>query len=477
MSPAGSSTANGQARDPQTRGLQTKGLKTGGLIIAAPTSGAGKTTIAIGLMAALRRAGCRVAPAKVGPDYIDPRFHDHATGRTSVNLDGWAMRDGTRDRLITALSDEADLIVVEGVMGLFDGAPTAVTDTGDSGSNDSGSNDSGSTGDLAARTGWPVILVVDAARQAQSVAALVHGFRTYSTDIDVAGVILNNVGSDRHAAILSEALAGINCPVFGSVPRQAAIARPSRHLGLKQAVEHPDMAAYLEDLADLVERHVDLEAVRSIARPADIPADGQASPALPPLAQRIAIAQDVAFGFSYPHVLDGWRAAGAELSFFSPLRDEAPDPHAGAVFLPGGYPELHAARLSEANRFRDGMRAAAGRGTWIYGECGGFMTLGEAIVDAEGTAHPMLDLLPLVTRFDRRKLHLGYRAIVTRAETPLGPAGTALRGHEFHYSVIGSEGKADRPFNAADARGADLGPLGLARDRVFGSYMHLIDLG
>lgn len=444
------------------------------LIVAAPTSGAGKTTIAIGLMAALRRAGSRVAPAKVGPDYIDPRFHDHATDRSSVNLDGWAMRGGTRDRLISALSEDADLIVVEGVMGLFDGAPLGMLEAG---SFDSGPFDSGSTADLAARTGWPVVLVVDSGRQAQSVAALVHGFRSYRADIEVAGVILNGVGSDRHAAILREALDGIGCPVFGSVPRRANIARPSRHLGLEQAAEHPDMAAYLDSLADLVERHVDLDAIRSIARPTSLSGDGAVAPALPPLAQTIAIARDVAFGFSYPHVLDGWRAAGAEVSFFSPLGDEAPDPKAGAVFLPGGYPELHAGPLSAANRFRDGMRAAAGRGAWIYGECGGFMTLGEAIVDADGTSHPMLDLLPLVTRFDRRKLHLGYRAIVTRTETPLGPAGTALRGHEFHYSVIGDEGAADRPFSAADARGTDLGPLGLARDRVFGSYMHLIDLG
>lgn len=440
-----------------------------GLIVAAPTSGAGKTTLAIGLMAALRRSGCRVSPAKVGPDYIDPRFHDHATGRISVNLDGWAMREGTRNRLISTLSEEADLIVVEGVMGLFDGAP--------SGAQQSDSFDSGSTADLVARTGWPVVLVVDAGRQAQSVAALVHGFRSYRADIEVAGVILNSVGSDRHATILREALAGIGCPVFGSVPRQSNIARPSRHLGLEQAAEHPDMAVYLESLADLVERTVDLDAVRSIARPTDIVRDGTADPALPPLAQTIAIARDVAFGFSYPHVLDGWRAAGAELSFFSPLRDEGPDPRAGAVFLPGGYPELHAGRLSGASQFRDDMRAAAGRGAWIYGECGGFMTLGEAIVDADGTSHPMLDLLSLVTRFDRRKLHLGYRAIVTRTATPLGPAGAALRGHEFHYSVIGDQGAGDRPFDATDARGAELGTLGLARDRVFGSYMHLIDRG
>jgi len=432
-----------------------------GLIVAAPSSGAGKTTITIGLMAAFRRSGLRVTPAKVGPDYIDPRYHDRATGRASVNLDGWAMRAETLDGLIAGLGSDADLILVEGVMGLFDGAPRP------------GALDQGSTADLAARSGWPVVLVVDAARQAQSVAALVHGFRTFRDDVALAGVILNQVGSDRHAAVLGEAIETLGLPVLGAVARQPAIARPSRHLGLEQAMEDPDLETYLAGLADLIEGSVDLERLREAAAVSLVA--GSAAAALPPLGQRIAVTRDAAFGFTYPHVLEGWYAAGAELSFFSPLADEAPAAGADAVYLPGGYPELHPEKLANAAGFRSGMAAAVERGAWIFGECGGFMVLGEALVDPRGAEHPMLGLLPLTTRFDERRLHLGYRRIETALDTPFGPAGTVLRGHEFHYSVIGAEGEAARPFTAADARGTALGPLGLARDRVFGSYLHLID--
>ena len=436
-----------------------------GVILAAPTSGAGKTTLSMGLMRAFTRSGLRVAPAKIGPDYIDPRFHDAATGRTSVNLDGWAMRPEVLDGLISELSRGADLVVVEGVMGLFDGSPAM------------GACDAGSTADLAARTGWPVILVVDAARQAQSVAALVQGFRDFRSDVAVAGVILNRVGSDRHAAVLKESLAGIGMPVLGAVPRESGVERPSRHLGLEQADEDPDLSEYLNRLADVVDRTVDLEAVRALARPSPISAPPFV--ALPPLGGRIAVARDAAFSFLYPHILDGWWRAGSAILPFSPLSDQSPDPHADAVYLPGGYPELHAGQLSQADSFRAGIIAATARGAVVFGECGGFMVLGTALVDADGARHPMLDLLPLVTRFDQRRLHLGYRAINTRLATPFGPPGTRLRGHEFHYSVIGEEGAADRPFQAADARGQDLGSemgaIGLARGAVFGSYLHLID--
>ncbi|MCR9175886.1 MAG: cobyrinate a,c-diamide synthase [Alphaproteobacteria bacterium] len=432
-----------------------------GLILAAPTSGAGKTTLSMGLMRALSRSGLRIAPAKIGPDYIDPRFHDAATDRISINLDGWAMRPKVLDGLIADLSRDSDLILVEGVMGLFDGSPAV------------GACDTGSTADLAARTGWPVILVVDAARQAQSVAALVQGFRDFRSDVDIAGVILNRVGSDRHVALLRDALAGTGMPVLGAIPRETGTERPSRHLGLEQAGEDADLSGYLDRLADVVERTLDLDVLRNLAQPSRI--SGPPSLTLPPLGGRIAVAQDAAFSFLYPHVLDGWRRAGSEILPFSPLADQAPDLQADAVYLPGGYPELHAAQVSQAAHFRAGMAAAAGRGAAVFGECGGFMVLGTALIDAKGARHPMLDLLPLVTRFDRRRLHLGYRIVTTLRDTPFGPAGTRLRGHEFHYSVIGEEGEADRPFQVTDARDEDLGSTGLARGSVYGSYLHLID--
>lgn len=437
-----------------------------GLIVAAPASGAGKTTIATALMAAFARRGLAVAPAKVGPDYIDPRFHEAATGRDSVNLDGWAMRPGLLDALAAARGTRADLVVVEGVMGLFDGAPAP------------GAVDDGSTAALARRTGWPVLLVVDAARQAGSVAALVHGFRSFDAAVPLAGVVLNRVGGDRHAALLRRALEPVGLPVVGAVPRAAEVERPSRHLGLVQAGEDLALAAWLDRMADFAEAHLDLGAIHAMAAPSAVVAGAPATP-LPPLGARIAVARDEAFGFLYPHLLDGWRTVGAGLTFFSPLANEAPGAEADAVYLPGGYPELHAGRLAAAARFRAGLVAAAGRGAWIYGECGGYMALGEAIVDADGRAHAMAGLLPLTTRFDRRRLHLGYRRIVQRGETPLGPAGQRLRGHEFHYSTVGAEGEAadgaERPFEAEDACGAGRGPLGLRRGRIFGSYLHLID--
>lgn len=432
-----------------------------GLIVAAPSSGAGKTTIATALMAAFARRGLRIVPAKVGPDYIDPRFHEAATGRSSLNLDGWAMRPTLLDGLVAGRGADADLVVAEGVMGLFDGAPAP------------GAVDDGSTAALARRTGWPVILAIDTARQAGSVAALVHGFRSFDPAVPVAGVILNRVGSDRHAEALRRALLPLGLPVVGAVPRDAAIDRPSRHLGLVQAGEDPALAGWLDRLAALAEGHLDLDAITALARPCGV--RGSATVALPPLGSRIAVARDDAFAFLYPHVLDGWRSTGAALHFFSPLADEPPDSTADAVYLPGGYPELHAGRLAAGERFRAGLHAAANRGAWVYGECGGYMALGDALVDADGTGHRMAGLLPLTTRFDTRRLHLGYRLIATRGETPFGPAGTGLRGHEFHYSTIGDEGTAERPFEAEDAVGTDLGALGLRVGRVFGSYLHLID--
>ena len=335
---------------------------TPGIIIAAPHSGAGKTTVAIGLMAAFARAGFRVAPAKVGPDYIDPRFHDFSAGRVSANLDGWAMRPELLDTLIEGLSADADLIVAEGVMGLFDGAAKA------------GACDTGTTADLAERTGWPVVLVVDAARQAQSIAALVSGFARFRSGVAVAGVILNRVGSDRHAKVLTDALDAIAMPVFGAIPRNSAIERPSRHLGLEQAAEFSEIGTFVDGVAELIGLSVDLNRVRKAALASDI--RSTKVQILPPLGQRIAVARDAAFGFSYPHILDGWRSAGAELSFFAPLNDEPPDDKADAIFLPGGYPELHAGRLASNHRFRGGVLKAAERGAWVYGECGGYMVLG-----------------------------------------------------------------------------------------------------
>ena len=300
-------------------------------------------------MAAFSRRGLTVAAAKVGPDYIDPRFHEAATGGVSATLDGWAMRPETRRGLIDNLA--GDLVVAEGVMGLFDGAPS------------DGQIDDGSTAALARATSWPVVLVVDAARQAGSIAALVHGFTTFDPALPIAGVILNRVGGDRHVEGLRAALAPRGVAVFGAVPRTDAIERPSRHLGLVQAREDPALSAYLDRLVVLAEARLDLDALLAAARPAFHVA-ASASVSIPPLGNRIAIARDDAFGFLYPHLLDGWQRQGAALTFFSPLANEAPDAQADEIFLPGGYPELHGERLAAAKNFHAGLAAAAERGAF-----------------------------------------------------------------------------------------------------------------
>ncbi|GGD04720.1 cobyrinate a,c-diamide synthase [Aureimonas glaciei] len=445
-----------------------------GLLIAAPSSGAGKTSVTLGLLRAFRRARIAMASAKAGPDYIDPAFHAAAGGRPCVNLDPWAMRPD----LLSVLAAEAlwpteaghsaaEGLVVEGMMGLFDGA----------------ADGTGASADLAATLGLSVVLVVDCAKQSHSAAALVRGFRDHRADVALAGVVLNRVGSPRHAAMLVQAIAPLGVPVLGVLPADPGLGLPERHLGLVQAMEHADLEGFLERAADWVSSGLDLAALRALARrgPGNGPdgSDGAATrqpsalavPRLAPLGQRIAVARDTAFAFAYPHLLGGWRRAGASLSFFSPLADEAPDPDADAVYLPGGYPELHAGRLAVARRFAEGMRAAASRGAAIYGECGGYMMLGDSIEDADGIRHAMLGLLPLSTSFATRRRHLGYRRVAMSGF----PWDGALAAHEFHYASIVHEGAAEPLLRASDAAGTDLGPRGLRIGRVGGSFLHVID--
>jgi cobyrinic acid a,c-diamide synthase len=422
------------------------------LIVAAPSSGSGKTLITLALLRALKIAGLRVASAKVGPDYIDPRFHEAASGRPCVNIDPWAMREELITALLAAQQEDADLVLIEGVMGLFDGP-------------DKGK---GSTADLAKQLGIPVVLVVDAFHQSQSVAALVHGFATYRKGVSVSGVILNRVASERHQRVLIGALP--KDLVLGAVPRLSGLEIPSRHLGLKQAQELKGLQDFIARAAELAASSIDLEKLRSVARPVNV--DPTLPKFLPPLGQRIAVANDEAFGFAYEHILGSWRAQGAELRFFSPLADKAPAADADAIFLPGGYPELHASKLSGNSRFLDGLGQAAARGALIYGECGGFMVLGRYLIDATGKTHPMAALLPHATSFARRKLQLGYRVLKHKGALPFP---LKLRGHEFHYSSLAEQVRGDHLFTMHSAAGESLGPQGLRIGRIMGSYAHVID--
>jgi len=431
-----------------------------GLIVAAAASGSGKTTLTLALLRLLARSGTKAASAKVGPDYIDPAFHAAASRRACLNLDPWAMRRETLAATLSLLEEDAELIVCEGVMGLFDGI---------------GAEGSGSTADLAAITGWPVVMVLDVGGQSSTAAAVLAGLARYRADVRIAGAILNRVGSDTHAATIMEAIRRTlpDVAMLGSIKRSPSLARPERHLGLVQAREQTDLETFLDTAATTIEASLDIPALIALAKPLTI-APAAMAPSVPPLGQRIALADDLAFSFSYPGMLAGWRQAGAEVLPFSPLADEAPDARADAVFLPGGYPELHAGRLAQGNRWKSGLTQAAARGAAIYGECGGYMALGQGLVDASGARHAMAGLLPVETSFAERKLHLGYREIATAAATPLGAAGARFRGHEFHYARE-TGGAGDPLFQAADAHGRGLGLFGRRQGLVLGSFLHLID--
>ena len=440
-----------------------------GLIIAAPGSGSGKTTITAGLVRAFRKQGARVAAAKAGPDYIDPGFHRAAGAEVAVNLDPWAMRPATLAALVARLGEAADLVVCEGVMGLYDG----IDATG-----------GGSTAALAALTGWPVVLVVGARGAAASAAALVHGFvhppQAFAREgLAFAGVAFNRIGSAAHLQILREAMQAAlpDVPVFGGLPFAPEVTWPERHLGLVPAGEQPDLEAAVARTAELIEAGLDLEALRRAARPARGMSAGAAAATapLPPLGQRIAVARDDAFVFAYPWVLDGWRRVGAELAFFSPLADEPPAASADAIYLPGGYPELHAGRLAANGTFLGALRRAAADRVTIYGECGGYMALGIGLIDASGHRHALAGLLPLVTSFAERRLHLGYREATLASAAPLGRAGQAYRGHEFHYATIVEESAGEPLFATANAAGHRLTTSGLRSGTVMGSFVHLID--
>lgn len=432
-----------------------------GLLISAPASGTGKTTLMLGLLAAFRAQGVVVQPFKSGPDYIDPAFHAAASGRPSVNLDSWAMGPA-RIAGLASVAAGADLILAEGSMGLFDGVAKP------------GAFGTGASADIAQMMGWPVVLVLDVSGQAQSAAAVALGFRAMRPEMPFAGVVLNRVASPRHEALVRDGMQAAGIRVLGALPRRATIELPERHLGLVQAEEQPHLQALLAEAGAFIAEHLDLAAIRAAARgvlPATQPL------AIVPPAGRIALARDAAFSFIYPHLLAGWRAAGATILPFSPLADEGPDPSAEACWLPGGYPELHAGKLAANTGFRTKIQQFA-QSKPVHGECGGYMAMGAGLVDAKGTRHQMAGLLGLETSFEKRRMHLGYRLAETLAPMAGQPAGARLRGHEFHYATILAQPDAPlaKVVDATDTAVAETGSLrvhaqgGLAT----GTFFHLI---
>ena len=433
-----------------------------GLIIGAPRSGSGKTSVTIGLLRAFRRRGLRVRGAKSGPDYIDPGFHQAATGQPGVNLDTWSMAPDLLDNLADAQTRDADLVIVESAMGLFDGI---VSDPGRS----------GAAADLARRYGLSTLLVLDISGQSTTAAAVAKGFSVYDPGVAIGGVVLNQVASARHEHQVRIAIEALGIPVVGAVYRNPDMALPERHLGLVQASEHAALENFVERLADTMQRSIDLDAAFAIAGPF-APAAGSVAHALPPPGQRIAIASDEAFSFVYPHVARHWRESGAELVAFSPLADEAPEASCDACWLPGGYPELHAGRLAAATRFRDGLaRFAESRP--VHGECGGYMVLGSTLEDAAGLTHAMTGLLGHRTSYAKLKINLGYRQATLLRDSPIGRAGETVRGHEFHYSQTIDAG-SDAPLaTLADGQGRPIGQSGAWRGNVTGTFFHAIARG
>lgn len=425
-----------------------------GFIIAAPKSASGKTTITLGLLTALKRRNIKVRAAKSGPDYIDPAFHGVATNATSFNLDSWAMPTPLLDNLLATTLQESELTIIESSMGFFDGIETE-------------NGHRGCGADLAERYQLPVILVMDVTGQAQSAAAIAYGFANINPNIQVKGVILNNVASPRHHASTEVALKRIHIPVLGSIPRDPTLHLPARHLGLIQAEEHQDLDLHLNHLADIAEKHINIDAILGLDTTVDLPKPSHYI-ALPPPGQRIAIAKDIAFSFIYPHILKGWKDQGASIHFFSPMNNEAPPDHCDSCWLPGGYPELYAGQLSNANQFIKGLQSFA-QTRPVHGECGGYMVMGQTLVDKEGISHQMTGLLSHSCSYEKRKIHLGYRRAFLNT-----PKQELIHGHEFHYATVIDPGH-DLPYaTLTDGTGNLLGTEGGRRNLITGCFFHSI---
>ena len=436
-----------------------------GLMISAPSSGTGKTTLMLGLLAAFKAQGVNVQPFKSGPDYIDPAFHTAASGRASFNVDSWSMDLNAINGLV-GNAKGADLILAEGSMGLFDGVAIP------------GACGNGASADISALMGWPVVLVLDVSGAAQSVAATALGFKQMRPDVTLAGVVLNRVASPRHETLVRVGMDAVGIKVLGSLPRRKEIEMPERHLGLVQAGEQENLPEILAQAAAFVAENVDLDALRVAAKGnfQDAPAPVKV---IPP-GNRIALARDDAFAFVYPHLLAGWRAAGAEVLPFSPLADEAPDKSADVCWLPGGYPELHAGKLAAAQTFRRGIQDFAKKKP-VHGECGGYMAMGTGLVDKDGVRHGMAGLLGLETSFAKRKFHLGYRKAKLNEAVPGHGAQARLRGHEFHYATILKE--PDAPLaEITDSNDLTVPETGSIRHfeeggRATGTFFHMISEG
>ncbi|RKX61901.1 MAG: cobyrinate a,c-diamide synthase [Thermodesulfobacteriota bacterium] len=443
-----------------------------GILIAGTHSGCGKTTVTLAIMAALKKRGLKVAPFKVGPDFIDPGHHASVCGCPSHNLDGWILNKSSVQKLYSQYCTGADVSVIEGVMGLFDGA--------------GGTSESGSTAEIAKWLDLPILLIVDVIGMARSVAALVKGYLGFDSGIRFAGVVLNKTGSKRHAALLKEALSPMGLSWTGTLFRNQDMDLPSRHLGLITA-EEGGLEAEQADLFSIwFEKGCDLNSLlktirqnKKDIRPADqteTKKDPGISPSRP---VRIAVAKDEAFCFYYQANLDILEKFGAEIVFFSPLRDHSLPSGVQGLYLGGGYPELHAETLSRNRDLREEILTKAQENLPIYAECGGFLYLCRGLVQKEEPRqeYPWIGLFPFMVNIQKRRYALGYREIILKKDTILGPAGTKIRGHEFHYSNLVEPISQDKSilsvYEVRNAGNSLLAPEGYAWNNTLASYIHL----
>ncbi len=429
------------------------------VVIAGTHSGVGKTTLAVALMAALSKRGYCVQGFKVGPDYIDPGYHRLATGRFSRNLDCWLMGEDGVYQSFCAAASRVEISVIEGVMGLFDGARTGGT---------------GSTAHVARLLKAPVILLVDVRSMGQSAAAVVCGFQNYWPDLQVAGVIINKVGSDKHRDMVRKAIERYcGVPVLGAVYRNGDLFTPERHLGLLPVAENNQAREKVAALGRHAEKAVDLEQVIKIAESAP----PLALPALPqPQSRRVtvAVARDEAFNFYYQDSLDVLTACGARLVFFSPLHDRALPVDVHGVIIGGGFPEMYLQQLSANRKMIAALHEAGEAGMPIYAECGGFMYLSRQVTDLKGNSYPMAGLVPGFSVMTKKLAGMGYVTAVARYDNLLCSRGERLNGHEFHYShYLPAAGETNTAFSFYGGRGADGRPDGYAKDNLLASYLHL----
>ncbi len=430
------------------------------IVIAGTHSGVGKTTISTGIMAALKLRGRSVQGYKVGPDYIDPSYHSAATGQPSRNLDRWLL--GTHLKPIFTQSAIGHWAVIEGVMGMFDGM--------------SGTQGFGSTADISKELRAPVILIVDASSMSRSAAALVYGFNNFDPDVNLAGVIFNRVKSPMQEKMLKGALQEIDIQVIGNIPREIDLTLPERHLGLIPVGEQTLEGDFLQNLASLITKHVDLEQIEKIMEHAPKhESTGQEYSFLGKPSEKklnIGIAWDEAFLFYYHDALNLAKASGFNLVPFSPLHDLDLPPNLDGLWFGGGFPELHLEKLSGNQSIKEAISKFARSGKPIYAECGGYMYLGETIKDFNSKSYPLVGLIPMVSEMTSRLQNMGYRQGVFQTDNFLGPKGTVVHGHEFHYSQVSFN---SNPIHAYQLfRGNNAERLeGFARDNVVASYLHL----